>query len=320
MPANATRTQIETEAGLVGGLGDIQAKTSQVTDDGPSGKTLTATGTVPSIAGTQNVGIVVKFRPHCIFYVAGAWADDAKGDRAKAFVDSLKRLASAVAPQAAADEPQADSSSAPVVNESTTINGRQATLEKCGVTAAFTEEPERSDDQGLSNEPSYSDMATYDKVQYRQGDYYAELADCTCFIKMAPSMVTEDTAVQQFERENKGQVEVETKRFVAEFADRKIFDLTGKTPSPSGPVSVIAKEIYQRHCVLRAVAIAHDVQSLESAKRFVAGLGANPSASTPAAPSGDIERRLQQLKDLFDRSLITKDEYDAKRKEILEGL
>lgn len=39
-----------------------------------------------------------------------------------------------------------------------------------------------------------------------------------------------------------------------------------------------------------------------------------------AAPAPDASQRLANLDDLYKRGLITKDEYDAKRAEILKGL
>lgn len=44
-----------------------------------------------------------------------------------------------------------------------------------------------------------------------------------------------------------------------------------------------------------------------------------PAASGPSA-LGNIAERLSQLKDLFDKKLITQSEYDKKRQEILSGL
>jgi len=40
----------------------------------------------------------------------------------------------------------------------------------------------------------------------------------------------------------------------------------------------------------------------------------------PAGASGDVARRLEQLKSLYDRGLITKEQYEAKQKEILGAL
>lgn len=49
---------------------------------------------------------------------------------------------------------------------------------------------------------------------------------------------------------------------------------------------------------------------------------AAPAGDRPAAPAaaGDVARRLEQLKSLFDRGLITKEQYEAKQKEILGAL
>jgi hypothetical protein len=49
-----------------------------------------------------------------------------------------------------------------------------------------------------------------------------------------------------------------------------------------------------------------------------AGVSAAPSAPAPAAP--DPEERLRKLKDLRDKGLITPEEYENKRQEILKGL
>jgi hypothetical protein len=49
---------------------------------------------------------------------------------------------------------------------------------------------------------------------------------------------------------------------------------------------------------------------------------AAPPAAAPARPEGpeNVARRLEQLKKLFDGGLITKEQYDAKQKEILGAL
>jgi len=41
---------------------------------------------------------------------------------------------------------------------------------------------------------------------------------------------------------------------------------------------------------------------------------------TPSAPAGTVQDRLEQLKELYGQALITKEEYDAKRQEILDEL
>jgi hypothetical protein len=40
----------------------------------------------------------------------------------------------------------------------------------------------------------------------------------------------------------------------------------------------------------------------------------------PAAASGDATAKLAQLKQMFEQSLITAEEYAAKKKQILDGL
>jgi hypothetical protein len=52
---------------------------------------------------------------------------------------------------------------------------------------------------------------------------------------------------------------------------------------------------------------------------------APPAIAAPAvAPAdqkkGDVEERLRKLQDLLDKGLITKEEYDKKRQEILNSL
>ena len=41
---------------------------------------------------------------------------------------------------------------------------------------------------------------------------------------------------------------------------------------------------------------------------------------TQAPPAGDTQQRLEQLRTLYDQRLITQEEYDEKRKQILEEL
>ena len=47
---------------------------------------------------------------------------------------------------------------------------------------------------------------------------------------------------------------------------------------------------------------------------------ASVAAPAPASAPADPAERLLKLKDLFDRGLITADEYEKKRQEILKGL
>ncbi len=50
-------------------------------------------------------------------------------------------------------------------------------------------------------------------------------------------------------------------------------------------------------------------------------LGWNTVSSEKKPPeNGDVDKRLTKLKKLFEKGLITKDEYDKKRGEILEAL
>lgn len=60
-----------------------------------------------------------------------------------------------------------------------------------------------------------------------------------------------------------------------------------------------------------------DVQADE-----IAPIGGAPAADGPAPPatSDDLAAKLKKLKDLHDQGLITAEEYEAKRKEILGGL
>ena len=45
-----------------------------------------------------------------------------------------------------------------------------------------------------------------------------------------------------------------------------------------------------------------------------------PPGYLPPSGTGDIVARLENLKELFDKKLVTKEEYDKKRKEILAQL
>jgi Domain of unknown function (DUF4156)/Short C-terminal domain len=50
-------------------------------------------------------------------------------------------------------------------------------------------------------------------------------------------------------------------------------------------------------------------------------LSPSASAATPtSAPAGDPEARLRKLKELLDKGLITQDDYDKRRAEILQSL
>lgn len=44
------------------------------------------------------------------------------------------------------------------------------------------------------------------------------------------------------------------------------------------------------------------------------------SAESTGSDSGDVEARMKRLQSLYDQALITRDEYERKRKEILEEL
>jgi membrane protease subunit (stomatin/prohibitin family) len=53
---------------------------------------------------------------------------------------------------------------------------------------------------------------------------------------------------------------------------------------------------------------------------FAAGLGAGASSGGGAAAVDDSAAKLRRLKELFDQGLITQNEYDAKKAEILSRL
>ena len=44
------------------------------------------------------------------------------------------------------------------------------------------------------------------------------------------------------------------------------------------------------------------------------------SEESPSSPAGTVQDRLEQLKELYEQELITREEYDAKRQEILDEL
>ena len=44
------------------------------------------------------------------------------------------------------------------------------------------------------------------------------------------------------------------------------------------------------------------------------------SEESPSSPAGTVQNRLEQLKELYEQELITREEYDAKRQEILDEL
>ena len=66
--------------------------------------------------------------------------------------------------------------------------------------------------------------------------------------------------------------------------------------------------------------VAYDVE--QDMERSIVGImeDAPESSDCAAAPVGTTEARLLELKGLYDRDLITYDEYEAKRKEILQDL
>ena len=66
--------------------------------------------------------------------------------------------------------------------------------------------------------------------------------------------------------------------------------------------------------------VAYDVEQ-DMAESIVGIMEDAPEAVDPgAAPEGTTESRLLELKRLYDQDLITYDEYEAKRKDILEDL
>jgi len=67
--------------------------------------------------------------------------------------------------------------------------------------------------------------------------------------------------------------------------------------------------------------VAYDVEQ-DMAESIVGMMDDAPESEeyVDAAPMGTTEARLLELKSLYDRDLITYDEYEAKRKEILQDL
>ena len=63
--------------------------------------------------------------------------------------------------------------------------------------------------------------------------------------------------------------------------------------------------------------VGYDVET--DLEESIVGILEEPS-SAPASAGIPVEQRLEELRHLYDRQLITQDEYDAKRKEILAEL
>ena len=64
--------------------------------------------------------------------------------------------------------------------------------------------------------------------------------------------------------------------------------------------------------------VAYDVEQ-DMAQSIVGIMEDAPEEAETAAP-GSTERRLQELKDLYEKDLINREEYEAKRRDILEDL
>nr|WP_326184107.1 hypothetical protein [uncultured Oscillibacter sp.] len=65
--------------------------------------------------------------------------------------------------------------------------------------------------------------------------------------------------------------------------------------------------------------VGYDVET--GLDRSIVGIMEDVAEGEPAArPAGDTEGRLLELQSLYDRSLVTREEYEEKRKEILKDL
>jgi hypothetical protein len=126
-----------------------------------------------------------------------------------------------------------------------------------------------------------------------------------------------------------------------QFYNGKFFDVAGirggREPvvvkTPQGPVAALnAKKLCKLALGLKADSLGWNYSYSDfvneshrrgfsvSDCRKHAGYVSTPSASKSTSASKSIEERLQKLKQLIDRGLITEDEAKAKRKEILGGL
>jgi len=64
--------------------------------------------------------------------------------------------------------------------------------------------------------------------------------------------------------------------------------------------------------------VAYDVE--QGMEQSIVGIMEDAPEEEESTAVGSTERRLQELKDLYEKDLINRDEYEAKRKDILEDL
>jgi hypothetical protein len=209
-------------------------------------------------------------------------------------------------------------------------NGHEWNSGKCEYVARFSGAPSAKRDV-TTPKPFELDTAAEFKDNDSNGvTRYVETAACECSTSstVVPSDTTKLVAVsdvQEFMR--KLEVKNPKTSFMVNSSSEKILEVEGLTGSMLGDVLLRLKYYYTKKCVLQLITVTFASDSAANNKSLAyLNSPRNPRAPTipavaiPASQPTDAATRLKALNDLLDQKLITKDEYNAKRKAILDGM
>lgn len=207
----------------------------------------------------------------------------------------------------------------PLGTVTVSADGKRTTFDNCKLAVVFSGVA-KWDKKPNTSRVAY-DISTNEDYIYEENTY-AEAAGCACFKTLIPSANTKTLGILTITDEltaMDAKITSTSWNETGEFGKNLAWEAS--MPSPSGPITLIGKLIYQPKCVFRVVSVTNDARRLAQGRQFFNTVSAEttaPSLPTSVSPSNTPER-LQQLKDVFDKGLITRDEYDSKRKSLLDA-
>jgi hypothetical protein len=201
---------------------------------------------------------------------------------------------------------------------------------KCGVSVRFSGKPrvltkaeiDKTSAAGMSQNFSWE----MDGVLYVSG-FQNEAASCVC-----RNIVFTDSDLAGMQDDVRKTPNSKILRTITHERLRLAWeaDYLASSVGASGPLTRIRAissfSTFNRHCIAN-IQISYNESLAPSREAFLRTFQVMPAASDghatppkPVFPKASASSRLSELQELMDKGQITKDEYDKKRKEILDGL
>lgn len=161
-----------------------------------------------------------------------------------------------------------------------------------------------------------------------KGDYRQFVVGCVCNDKFNFSRMKQNDALRLNDFDLKPDGFERTEFSFDETGFRKEFSYSAKADSYLGKFIRKGKAHFQGNCVnmVESVALEQDIAAVDQFLRTIRDTRDSPVASPNSSPqkipfdSKSTRERLEVIKDLLERNIITKEEYNERRRSILDKL